>query len=781
MIAVSIQDLRPNSQDTSAFYLKQLYQLQANPNPSLPLGPSAIVNPPTFSPAKYAVWVNSLWFLSLVMSLSCAMVATSMQQWVRRYVKVTQPARCSPHKRARARAFFANGMDKFHFPWVVERLPAIVQLSVLSFFIGLLIYLFNINRVVFNTIAPWLAFGSVAYGCITLTSIFRLDCPYRILLTEVFFSASRISRHVFGLLTYIFIYLCYPMDFKSLIPGKRSRHWILRDVEEQVEEAISRTSSKIDTDVLDLALNALGEDDAWEKFFESIPGFYRSDVVKDLRRCLPNKVRSRVHHTLVEFFRRTLLSNSVSRSVKFRRLAICLSAADEIDTAAGPEYAFQNLIHQKWRGMRQSVEFGEFLRSWDTVRGNGRYIQWIIADIIANAHERDDHWKTLAMAHLGIPEPVFRDYPAHGDSVLLAIVINSIRHAIRTDFSSFCLLLPLSNVDIHSTLPGLQHDFCSLWNTLVQNAQDSGVSSPSVNILKAARHIYIAIHRGTAATPSAFFVSPEGVGDVLNQPSSYPFCNTPGHLPGSTPPVHDASTDEVAHLPATTSTLPPPMPASDSHPGDAALHTADEASFGHLPTQITQSFPPPYQVSPPNPVTVVDSADTPTMQATADHSAISASVTLGLRSTLTAGSVTGDQRQNVDHYMATLSMAPGTPTSPPAISHPSDVLPTDLRSCSTFVASQLDNSFLIPEHPPPNTTATASLAVHQETSISDGDVALDVTELGPPNDSQDMTSPAPTVATHHLHSATSGDSGPDSDTSRELSSPSGKTSRSSRR
>jgi len=554
MISVSNQELRPNSQDTSAFYLKQIYQLQASPEASLPLSPSAIVNPPAFSPAKYAIWVNSLWFLSLVISLSCALLATSMQQWVRRYVKVTQPARCSPHERARVRAFFANGMDTFHFPWVVERLPAMVHLSLVSFFIGLLIYLFNINRVVFNIIAPWLAFGFVAYGCMTLASNFRLDCPYRILLTDVFFSVSRVSRLIFGFFTYIFICLCYPIHVKSLIPCKRSRHWILRDVEERVEEAISRTSSKIDIHVLDLALNALGEDDAWEKFFESIPGFYKSDMVKDLRRCLPNNVRSRVHHALVEFFRRTLLSNSIPRSVKFRRLAICLSAADEIDTPSGSEYALQNSIHQKWRGMRQSVEFGEFLRSWDTGR-DGRYIQWIISNIIANADERDDRWIALAVDHLGIPEHVFRDYLAHGDSVLLAIVINSIRHAIRTNFSSFCLLLPLSDIDIHSTLPGLQHDFCSLWNTLAKNAQDNRNPSP-ISILKAARHIYIALHRGTAAAPTAFSASIEVVGDDLDQPSSYPFCNISDHLPGSTSLVHDASTGEAPHLPATTSTLP---------------------------------------------------------------------------------------------------------------------------------------------------------------------------------------------------------------------------------
>jgi hypothetical protein len=539
-------------------------------------------------------------------------------------------------------------------------------------------------------------------------------------------------------------------------------------VEEQVEEEISRTSSKIDVHILDLALNALGEDDGWEKFFESIPGFYKSYVVKDFRRCLPNKVRSRVHHTLVEFFHRTILSNSIPRSVKFRRLAICLSAADEIDTPAGSEYVFQNSIHQKWRGKRESVEFGEFLRSWDTGK-DGRYIQWIIANIIATAHERDDHWISLAVDHLGIPEHVFRDYIVHGDSVLLAIVINSIRHAIRTNFSSFCLLLPLSNIDIHSTLPGLQQDFCALWNTLAQTARDSGDLSPSASILKATRHIYIALHRSTAAAPTAFSASMEGVGGVLDQASSYPFCNISDHLPGSTPLIHDSCTGEASRLLAATSIHPLSVPASDSHPDDTALHTADEASFGHLAAQIISSFLPPCQVPPPNPSTLVDSAaitSTPT-RASADHTAVSASVTLDLRSTPIEAGVRNDQRQNVDHCTASLSMTPGMPTSPPAIiSHPNDALPTALRSCSTFVASQLDNSFFIPECPPPDTAVADSLAVHQDTPILDPGVALDVTELSQTNDSQNATSPALTVATHHLHLTTPD---PDLDTSRELS------------
>ncbi|KAH9959330.1 hypothetical protein BC827DRAFT_1134751, partial [Russula dissimulans] len=87
LLAVSIQDLKPNSQDTSAFYLENIYQLLANTNISRPSIPSSEATPPPFSPPRYAVCANSLWFLSLVISLTCALLATLLHQWARRYIR----------------------------------------------------------------------------------------------------------------------------------------------------------------------------------------------------------------------------------------------------------------------------------------------------------------------------------------------------------------------------------------------------------------------------------------------------------------------------------------------------------------------------------------------------------------------------------------------------------------------------------------------------------------------------------------------------------------------
>ncbi|KAH9959556.1 hypothetical protein BGW80DRAFT_107640 [Lactifluus volemus] len=60
LLAVSIQDLRPNPQDTVAFYLANIYQLLADPNISRASTLATPATPPPFSPPRYAIWVNSL-------------------------------------------------------------------------------------------------------------------------------------------------------------------------------------------------------------------------------------------------------------------------------------------------------------------------------------------------------------------------------------------------------------------------------------------------------------------------------------------------------------------------------------------------------------------------------------------------------------------------------------------------------------------------------------------------------------------------------------------------
>src|SRR6266581_3148450 len=100
------------------------------------------------------------------------MLATLLlQQWARRYIRTTQQLRRKPEKRAQIRAFFANGVERFHVPCAVEVLPAMVHLSLFVFFAGLVIFLFNINHTVCSPVVCWVALASTVYACITLMPI----------------------------------------------------------------------------------------------------------------------------------------------------------------------------------------------------------------------------------------------------------------------------------------------------------------------------------------------------------------------------------------------------------------------------------------------------------------------------------------------------------------------------------------------------------------------------------------------------------------------------------
>jgi hypothetical protein len=230
------------------------------------------------------------------------------------------------------------------------------------------------------------------------------------------------------------------------------------------EEARWKRQSEIDGHILDWTAHALDKDDALKKFIEMIPGFYKSDIVKDI----PEDVEPPILGRLRQFLNHTLSSNSVSGSVKTRRLGLCFDAGNELHSD-GFESMFEVLYYETWSGADAS-EIGNFLRSWEK-SNKGRFtpiIRGIIAIIVAHVREGDDHWTALAWEHLGIQEGVLRNYITQGDSLLLANLIRFTCHADRSKLFAYVVVIQLPKFDICNTLPELQHDFCAMWNQVVQ-------------------------------------------------------------------------------------------------------------------------------------------------------------------------------------------------------------------------------------------------------------------------------------------------------------------------
>ncbi|KAI0246551.1 hypothetical protein BJV78DRAFT_1253830 [Lactifluus subvellereus] len=169
----------------------------------------------------------------------------------------------------------------------------------------------------------------------------------------------------------------------------------------------------------------------------------------------------------------------------------------------------------------------------------------MVSVILTTVQEHDDLWFELAIGHLNVSRADLQNYIAHGDSVLLANCIHTIRFMV-SDYTMHGwarhaslrskTLESVSKFEVRQTLPGLQHAFCLVWNEVVllaKNARSRDTHFMWVLILRHIRNIYIELHQGTNAAPTAFSASTCTEDGILGDAWSYPFCNIGSHHPAN--------------------------------------------------------------------------------------------------------------------------------------------------------------------------------------------------------------------------------------------------------
>jgi hypothetical protein len=551
LISVSIQDLRQNPQDTSNFYLANIYQTLVDPdrsNISTPLP----VSPPPFSPPNYAVWVNALWFLSLVISLTCALLATLLQQWARRYLKITQP-RYSLHKRARIRAFFAEGVEKCLLPWAVETLPTLLHITLFLFFAGLVVFLSNVNITIFKLVLSWVGMCTALYGCITLMPIFRHDTPYYTpLSSSAWPSVIGIAFFVSAVSAFSLYWTVYfhPRAEWLIKFARRCYRLLLQGMQKTVEEAALSLPSEIDTRAFMRTFDSLDEDHELERFFSGLPSLRRSKVVNDPLPSLTVWQKSKLRQALTGFIDRTFSSDLLPAHVKERRAMVCAKAFDPVHFRHAFSVFDKILSNYKYSGPL-ATEIVQIVRGWTKGEHDILDAQATISMIVSRVHPRDDSWFNLASSAMGVPEAALRNYAAHGDSLSLAILIHVVRQQFKyflksswptADFSF--VLEAASKFDGRVTSTDLQLEYCTLWNQIARKAQNDNSQQIAFRILRRIHRVYLALHQDSDSAPTRLCASPYNEDDILMlwEPSSYPLCTIPGHHPDSTPHIDDDST-----------------------------------------------------------------------------------------------------------------------------------------------------------------------------------------------------------------------------------------------
>jgi len=169
----SYKTLNPDSGDVTVQLLSQISQpFAASANG----GTFSIPPSPTpFTPSASSLVCNALWFISLGLSLACALVATLLEQWARDFLHRSE-IHSVPIIRARIFSFLYYGLKRFNMHTVVEVIPLLLHASLIFFFAGLVAFLIPVNTTMMSiSTAVILALVAGVYSILTLLPLRYLE------------------------------------------------------------------------------------------------------------------------------------------------------------------------------------------------------------------------------------------------------------------------------------------------------------------------------------------------------------------------------------------------------------------------------------------------------------------------------------------------------------------------------------------------------------------------------------------------------------------------------
>ncbi|KAI9439647.1 hypothetical protein H4582DRAFT_1539493 [Lactarius indigo] len=352
-IALSYPSLQQDPNLTTHFLLAQIYQQLSNTTTGDPSGAVGQFVQSPYVPPTSVVFINSAWFLSLVLSLTCALMATLLQQWTRTYTQILQQ-KYAPVHYARIHEFISGGARKFGISKFVEVLPLLLLLSVFLFFAGLVVFAFRGNHTVAHFTVAVVGFCALSYMIFTLMPLFFYDCPYHTPLTPVFrFSAQIISLSFLSVLYYGTKYLHYHFGALSqsvvqyFLVRKKYR---VSSLSENIVSRLERSAPPLSVDMckrmLVRTVHWLSEDRELEQFVAAIPDLCKpgaitlrdnGDTPRTIRDVLaalpgPTNFHPSLPWSVVHLAQRAFI-NRLPKAVQQRRTRACLMALHYIPGA----------------------------------------------------------------------------------------------------------------------------------------------------------------------------------------------------------------------------------------------------------------------------------------------------------------------------------------------------------------------------------------------------------------------------------------------------------------
>ncbi|KAI0718800.1 hypothetical protein C8T65DRAFT_638167 [Cerioporus squamosus] len=151
-----------------------------------PLGTSQ----PSFHAPASMVWLNTLWFSSLVFSLASASIALFVKQWLQEAT-----VQGSTRDSARLRQYRLNGLLKWRVGAITVALPIMLQLAAVLFLIGLMVLLWTLHRTVAAITSSLIAILFAFFLTVVLLPVLKPDCSYRCPASVALYAIVRYTRN----------------------------------------------------------------------------------------------------------------------------------------------------------------------------------------------------------------------------------------------------------------------------------------------------------------------------------------------------------------------------------------------------------------------------------------------------------------------------------------------------------------------------------------------------------------------------------------------------------
>ncbi|KAI0789654.1 hypothetical protein C8Q75DRAFT_806817 [Abortiporus biennis] len=229
------KSLQTDPNETSAILLLQISKQLASFNVNgLTVNSSASAAEPSLftskTPSKTSTNINIFWFLSLVFSLTTASLAMLVKQWLREYLPHDN---LSPQSHIRVRHFRAEGIEKFHVFTIAAVLPLMIQIALGLFFIGLVVFLIDLDWAVGWSITPFVILWASLFVITLLAPAIFAHCPYHTPLLKGLLHTVRYMIHKNVAYIYNFVHLRYG-----------NLKWSAREASGQYRRKVINISSK---------------------------------------------------------------------------------------------------------------------------------------------------------------------------------------------------------------------------------------------------------------------------------------------------------------------------------------------------------------------------------------------------------------------------------------------------------------------------------------------------------------------------------------------------------